>query len=172
MKERLSAFVDNELSELEERRLLKELGVDVALRATWDRYHLIRDALHRDLEQMASADLSARIASAVSAESALPSGRKFALSAGKVAGGLAIAATVAAVALLNFPLPTAPTREATPVAATTGAPIASVAARGKSAATNALNAYLVEHNEFAPTAGMGNMLPYVRTVKHDDTPSQ
>jgi hypothetical protein len=31
-----------------------------------------------------------------------------------------------------------------------------------------LNAYLVEHGEVTPSAGMGNMLPYVRTVNHEN----
>ena len=34
-------------------------------------------------------------------------------------------------------------------------------------AESALNAYLVEHNEFAPTSGMNGMLPYVRVVGYD-----
>ena len=35
-------------------------------------------------------------------------------------------------------------------------------------AENALNAYLVEHDEFASTAGLGGMMPYVRVVSYDN----
>lgn len=170
MNEKLSAFVDNELSELEQRRLLVELDRDPALRAAWERYHLIGAALRRDLEQLAPADLSARVADAIAGDAGHRPRRALTVTLGRALGGLAIAAAVATVAVLNFPLPFAPSKDTGNVATRVDAPTTAVAARGKSssAATNPLNAYLVEHNEFAPTAGMGNMLPYVRTVKHDE----
>lgn len=170
MNEKLSAFVDNELSELEQRRLLVELDRDPVLRAAWERYHLIGAALRRDLEHLAPADLSARVADAIAGEAGHRPRRALAVTLGRAFGGLAIAAAVATVAVLNFPLPFVPSKEAGSVATRVDASAPAVVARGKSssAATNPLNAYLVEHNEFAPTAGMGNMLPYVRTVKHDE----
>jgi len=35
-------------------------------------------------------------------------------------------------------------------------------------AESALNAYLVEHDEFASTSGLGGMMPYVRIVSYDN----
>lgn len=170
MNEKLSALVDNELSEIEERRVLAELGRDPALRATWDRYHLIRASLRKELEQVAPSGLPTAVAAAIAADPAHQQRRALALGIGKLAGGLAIAATVATIAVLFFPNPLAPTNDSGALAAKSGTATA-VAVRNqpKSVAMSPLNAYLVEHNEFAPTAGMGNMLPYVRTVKHDDT---
>jgi sigma-E factor negative regulatory protein RseA len=169
MNEKLSAFVDNELSEIEERRVFAEINGDPGLRATWGRYHLIRAALRKELDHVAPAGLCGTVARAIAAEPV----QRYALARrlGKVVGGLAIAATVATVAILNFPTPLTPSRDTAPVAS--NRPATAVAARTEarpSAATHPLNAYLVEHNEFAPTAGMGNMLPYVRSVKHDNNP--
>ena len=47
MKEKLSALVDNELDDLDERRVMAALEKDADLRRTWERYHLVRSALHR-----------------------------------------------------------------------------------------------------------------------------
>lgn len=45
----LSAFVDDETSEFESRLLIKELAADEEKRIRWERYHLIRDTLQRNL---------------------------------------------------------------------------------------------------------------------------
>jgi sigma-E factor negative regulatory protein RseA len=171
MNENLSAFVDNELSEFEERRLLVELGHDPQLRATWERYHLIRAALRNELERLAPATLSGAVAEVVAREPLRRHWRTSATMLGKTVGGLAIAASVAAIAILSLQSPVTPRGETESVAQATAGGQAvrvatPVAARVPTAA-DALNAYLVEHSEFAPTAGLGNMLPYVRTVGHD-----
>lgn len=172
MNEKLSAFVDNELSEIEERRLLVELGHDPQLRAAWGRYHLIGAALRNELERVMSAKLPNAVAEVVACEPLRHRWRARAATFGKSIGGIAIAASVAAIAIWNLQSPVAPrgeTAATAPIAASgqTVQVAAPVAARVP-AATDALNAYLVEHNEFAPTAGMGNMLPYVRTVGYDN----
>jgi len=59
MKEKLSALVDNELDELETRRLLTALAADEALRATWGRYHLIGAMLRR--ESVTPVEVAARV---------------------------------------------------------------------------------------------------------------
>ena len=178
MNEKLSAFVDNQLSELEERRLLAELERSDDLRARWGRYHMIRAALRREVEQFAPLNLRVAIAAALTAE-ANPNDRRkgdrrrFAFNVGKTVGGLAIAATVATIAILNLPATVTPEAAPATVAQTDATPAASATAPMLPAqAPHPLNAYLREHNEFAPTAGMGNMLPYVRTVNDDDNQSK
>jgi sigma-E factor negative regulatory protein RseA len=166
MNEKLSAFVDNQLSELEERRLLDELVRSDELRARWGRYHLISAALRRELGHVVPLDTPAAIANALATEPRHRHGLRLAFSATKIAGGLAIAATVATVAVLNLPIAVTPEKQAATVAAAVPAPASSTSPR-TSDATHPLNAYLLEHSEFAPTAGMGNMLPYVRSVNHD-----
>ncbi len=168
MNEKLSAFVDNELSEFEERRLLVELGHDPQLRATWERFHLIRAVLRNELERLAPATLSGVVTEVVAREPLRRDWRATATMLGKTVGGLAIAASVAAIAILSLQAPVTPRGETESVAqATVGGQavqvVTPVAVRAPTEA-DALNAYLVEHSEFAPTAGMGNMLPYVRTV--------
>jgi sigma-E factor negative regulatory protein RseA len=171
MNEKLSAFVDNQLSEIEERRLLDELGRNDELRACWGRYHLIRAALRREPVQRVSLDVRAAIAAAVAADSGVRDRRqhekrRLAINIGKAVGGLAIAATVATIAILNLPSAITPEQQAPAVAKIAppapGAPVAGAQP------SHPLNAYLREHNEFAQTGGVGNMLPYVRTVNHED----
>lgn len=45
----LSAFVDDETSEFESRLVIKELAAHEEKRIRWERYHLIRDTLQRNL---------------------------------------------------------------------------------------------------------------------------
>lgn len=47
--ELISAFVDNETTEFEARRSVKALTGNTILRRRWERYHLMRDALRRNL---------------------------------------------------------------------------------------------------------------------------
>ncbi len=49
MKESLSAMMDAQLSESEQVHLLTELSRDPELRKTWERYHLIRAVLNKEL---------------------------------------------------------------------------------------------------------------------------
>ena len=166
MKEKLSAFVDNELDELETRRLLTTLAADEALRATWGRYHLIGATLRR--ESITPVEVAARVAARLGESPSVT--RPLA----RIAGQLALAASVAAVALVGAqwwlgsqPSPT------TTVAQNTMQPVEYLRASGtrwsmnQPEAENTLNAFLVEHNEFAPTSGVGGMFPYVRVVSYD-----
>ncbi|HKQ30316.1 MAG TPA: sigma-E factor negative regulatory protein [Burkholderiales bacterium] len=166
MSEKLSALMDNELSELDERRLLKELEGDAELRATWDRYHVMRAALRKEDLSRAPVGVADAVARALGAE---PERRRsFTKGLGKWAGGFAIAASVATVAVLSVQSLLAP-KDADSIAQTTPA-VSTVAAKSEGTAPVAnspLNTYLVEHGEVTPSAGMGNMLPYVRTVNHE-----
>lgn len=159
MKEKLSAFIDAELSELEERRLLAALGNDADLRSAWERYHLIRAAMTRQLSQLAPAGLPERIVRGLG-EAARERGG---LRLRHYVGGAAVAASVAALAIVGLQALNEPTRPTGPTVATAqdaaprGAAEPALSAQG-------LNPYLVGHNEFMPTAGMGGMLPYVRVV--------
>jgi sigma-E factor negative regulatory protein RseA len=172
MKEELSALVDNELSELEERRLLKTLAADTALRDTWGRYHLIRAALRHELDVASASGLASRVTARLAAQGPARTGFAW-RPAAKVAGSLAIAATVAAVTLVGLQLLQRPDGAGSAVVATS-APTAATARVGATRwDTNqpelerTLNVYLVEHNEFAST-GVGGMLPYVRVVGYDN----
>jgi sigma-E factor negative regulatory protein RseA len=172
MKEELSALVDNELSELEERRVLKTLAADPALRDTWGRYHLIRAALRRELEITSAPGLASRVTAHLAVLS--PARAAFVWRPlAKVAGSLAIAATVAAVTLVGLQLLQRPDGAGNAVVATSAPAAAPVRVGATRWDTNqpelerTLNVYLVEHNEFSST-GVGGMLPYVRVVGYDN----
>jgi sigma-E factor negative regulatory protein RseA len=47
-KESLSALIDNEIDDLELRRLLKAVELDAELRSTWERMNLVQAVLHDD----------------------------------------------------------------------------------------------------------------------------
>ncbi|MBI3574954.1 MAG: sigma-E factor negative regulatory protein [Gammaproteobacteria bacterium] len=165
MKEKLSAFVDNELDELETRRLLTALAADEALRASWGRYHLIGATLRR--ESITPVEVAARVAARLG-ESA--TARPLA----RVAARLALAASVAVIALVGaqrwLGSQSSPT---TTVAQNAAQPVEYLRASGtrwsakQPEVESTLNAFLVEHNEFAPTSGVGGMFPYVRVVGYD-----
>lgn len=170
MKEDLSALIDAELNELDERRVLQALGSDAELRGVWERYHLIKAAVTRQLSVLAPPGLPERVLAGVDSDPnavAAPALRFWPL-----AGGFAVAASVAAVAVLGLQTLRDPTVTVSSVAVTVTANEAAPAESADAAALPAalpeerLNLYLVGHNEFMPTASMGNMLPYVRVVAH------
>jgi sigma-E factor negative regulatory protein RseA len=168
MKEKLSALIDAELDELEERRFYGELQRDAELRQTWERYHLIRAAMTRQLGVLAAPGLPERVMAAIEAN---PQPVAKPLRFWPLASGFAAAASVAAIAILGLQAlqnPTTPVVVAGPVATVPASTAAGVEESTPSAVVPSieekLNRYLVGHNEFMPTAGMGSMLPYVRVV--------
>ncbi|MCR4333278.1 MAG: sigma-E factor negative regulatory protein [Sulfuricaulis sp.] len=174
LKEKLSALVDNELDELEERRVFTALEGDVALRRTWERYHLVRAALHQDVDVVVAQDAAEQVARRIDAEpSTAVSFRRHRVT--RFIGTLAIAASVAAIAITGVQWVHQPVPALLPaLAANTPAPqnfIRSGTTRWdmkEPEAESALNAYLVEHDEFASTSGLGGMMPYVRIVSYDN----
>jgi sigma-E factor negative regulatory protein RseA len=193
MKEKLSALVDNELDELDERRVMKALEKDADLRQTWERYHLVRSALHQELDALVPSDMAIRVATQIESEPAnVASYRRRKIS--RLAGTLAMAASVAAIAVagvqwfnrpVTMPVPSLATAGQSVPVNTVAAPIPSLTA-SQSAPDNfiragttrwnvkepetesTLNAFLVEHNEFASSSGIGGMMPYVRVVGYDN----
>jgi sigma-E factor negative regulatory protein RseA len=174
MKEKLSALVDNELDELEERRVFTALENDVALRRTWERYHLVRAALHQDVDVVVAQDAAEKISRRIQAEpSTAVSFRRHRVT--RFLGTLAIAASVATIAITGVQWVHQPAPTPLPaLAVNTPAPqnfIRSGTTRWdmkEPEAESALNAYLVEHDEFASTSGLGGMMPYVRVVSYDN----
>ena len=96
MNDKLSAFVDNELDELETRRLLATLAGTKRC-AAWGRYHLAGAVLRRR-EPLAPVDVAARVAAALLRTHVRP--RPAWQAAGAPSGQLALAASVAAIAIV------------------------------------------------------------------------
>ena len=193
MKEKLSALVDNELDELDERRVMKALESDADLRQTWERYHLVRSVLHQELDVLVPSGMAGRVAAQIESEPAnVASFRRRKIS--HIAGTLAMAASVAVIAVagvqwfhrpVTTPVPSLVAGAQSVPVSSVAAPVASLAASQpapddfiRAGATHwnvkepetesTLNTFLVEHNEFASSSGIGGMMPYVRVVGYDN----
>lgn len=114
-REHISSLMDGEVSAETGRFLLRRMGSDEELCATWARYHLVRDCLRHPEEGRYDSELCRRVNRALRDEP--PVSRGFAAGAGgwlrPIAGG-AIAATVALMAVMAVgpgrgPAPAAPT---------------------------------------------------------------
>jgi sigma-E factor negative regulatory protein RseA len=109
VKEQLSAYLDGELSREEVALLAKRVGRDAELGASLGRYALISESLKGERPAAASADFAANVMAALDAEpeiAARPAaaasqwGRRM-----RPVAGLAVAASVAAVAIISIQRP-------------------------------------------------------------------
>ena len=100
MRETLSALMDDEASELELHRAMREAGEDESLNATWSRYHLAASAMRKELPLDfvdSSAELRAAINMALISEPVPQRTPQWPQSLGRVA----IAASVAVLAIFG-----------------------------------------------------------------------
>jgi len=103
--ERISALIDGELSKQEHQMTVDELLVCDENRKAWGRYHLIGDTLKRSLPSGMDHGFSSRVMAALDDEPTIlapPPQAK--TSWGQRVAGLAVAASVAAVAVLGVQL--------------------------------------------------------------------
>ncbi|HFD92420.1 MAG TPA: hypothetical protein ENJ22_03955 [Gammaproteobacteria bacterium] len=105
-KEQVSAFMDSEMDPQEMDRLIERMRDDSRLKDSWHDYHLIGDALRRQLPDHISTDLHTRISAAIQNEPThfLPrqaTHKKSATSHRKEALGFALAASVTAIAVVG-----------------------------------------------------------------------
>lgn len=171
-EEWVSALTDGELAGNELKRGLDAMRQDPELLTSWSRYHLIRDALHSNLEEQIFPDLSLRVAAALEQEPVILAPQRARRPWLRHAAGLAVAASVTGVAILgitnmneeNGPVTVA----ANPVQdyARLEQPVATAANSPQVSNGEHLAPYLVNHNEYAVSSGMHGMLPYVRIVGH------
>ncbi len=110
--ESVSALVDNEASEIELHRILKNIGRDDVVRERWRRYHLIGSVLRREQVLLNSFDVSGAVASAIAQDEPF-TGSDDTLAAGNSAKSTSsawravlaksgVAASFAAVVVLGF----------------------------------------------------------------------
>lgn len=171
LNEQLSALVDDELSPAEHALLVGRLTRDAVLRQRLARYQLASDGLRNHLPGYVDPVFHHRVRAALQDEPAPQAG------AGRLAGlfrplaGVAVAASVAMVAVLALQSVRQEDPAAVPPLA--GAPPEAVdyiraerppQAVAGSGIAQRLDVYLVNHNEFAVNRGMQGMLPYVRLV--------
>ncbi|MDZ7663134.1 sigma-E factor negative regulatory protein [Thiohalophilus sp.] len=175
--EKLSAFMDDEFHP----DVLESLKQDTDVRARWARYHLIRDVLSGHNETVPSPSFVDRVSAALGDEPTVlrPARRKLAHSVRQVAG-LAIAATVATVAVLTVQQSdvTGPSGSQPAIASAenTAAEYRNVSDNSSarlpidSEVQSKLSNYLINHNEYSISSRMQGMLPYMRIVSV--TPSE
>lgn len=187
-KEWISALADGELMGDELKRSLDALRNDPSLQESWSRYHLVRDALHSNLESQVMPDLSMRIAAALEDEPVVLAPQRTHRPWIRHAAGIAVAASVTGVAIFGITGMNDEKEGPATIAANqpqeyvrmvqTPATIAAnqpqgyvhleqpVAAQAPAQVVNGehLAPYLVNHNEYAVSSGMHGMLPYVRIV--------
>lgn len=97
-RENLSASLDGQLSTEELRFLLRRFETDASLPEAWSRYHIVGEALRRDLSPLASAGFADRVMLAIKQDAVMtPRRRRHWL---RWSAGGAIAASVAVAALL------------------------------------------------------------------------
>lgn len=184
--EQLSGLVDCECEmpelELAVRRLIK----DPDLKARWQRYHLVSDALKNNLPAVIDTDFSHRVSQAIDTAPPLQTTTIRAVSSWyKPLTGFALAASVALIAVfgLNLIERSATTIDPDPVIAaaapsslqTVDTPPEStqltsdtrIRVTGSNALEARLNSYLVNHNEYASMNSVYGVLPYVRMVGHE-----
>ncbi|HYQ71091.1 MAG TPA: sigma-E factor negative regulatory protein [Gammaproteobacteria bacterium] len=173
LHEQLSALVDDELAEHERALLLKQLNADDGLQVRLARYQLASDALHNYLPQRVDPAFHTRIQAALGDAPPLRSRGTVVRSLFKSATGVAVAASVAVVAVLSLQsireeqpdaapvLASAPENDGTYLRADIPPPAAPL--------SQGLDVYLVNHNEYAVNRSMQGMLPYVRLVGQDMT---
>jgi sigma-E factor negative regulatory protein RseA len=99
-REHLSCLVDGEISRETSRFLVRRLGADAELRGTWSRYHLVRDCLRHQDGNLAGDDLCVRVGRALESESPIKPSHSLPTRWLKPAAGLAIAASVALMAVV------------------------------------------------------------------------
>lgn len=100
-RENLSSFMDGEVEKSAGTFLVRRLASDSALRATWDRYHLIRDCLRQQDAQLVSADLCSRVRQEIDLEDEQQPVAARHIAWIKPLAGVAVAASVAMIAVFS-----------------------------------------------------------------------
>jgi negative regulator of sigma E activity len=100
--EQLSAFMDGETHKTEHDLLLRRLEVDHDLTGRWERYHVIRDVVQRQYHPELPRGFADRVMAALESEpTAMRHPNRRVARLGGPLSGLALAATVAGVAILG-----------------------------------------------------------------------
>jgi len=160
MKEKLSAMMDDALADGERESCVRRLKEDEELRAAWDLYHLIGDALRGHTAPHVADEVRARLADEPTVlaprRAARPRLAWYPLAAAASLAGVAL------VAWLALPLTgLQPGNGAQTMARVVEQLPATVPpAQG-------VTDYLLAHQRFSPAGAMSGLAPYVRTVAEE-----
>lgn len=177
--EQISSLVDDKKSD---QGIIDALVHNEGLRRTWERYHLIRDALQGHLPERVDCTIANRVKARVMNEPALTvvDARRGGLAQKlfKPVSGLAIAASLAAAVVIGLQQGQEPTTVAPNLVAGGEAPgRVTFTANGPAWQTGnwgpdhqaqlRLDHYLVNYNEHRANSGMHGLFPYVRIVAYE-----
>jgi len=177
-REHLSSLMDGEISRETGRFLVRRLGADEELCATWARYHLVRDCLRHGGGRFADEGLSGRVRRAIERES-LPAAPRRKVPAWLMpAAGLAIAASVALMAIVAVAPGSRPARQAAtdladsvPAGAFTSpqnlspTPLSTqVSLAGRAVGDSRMNPYLLRHYQATGSTGGKGFVAFVPIV--------
>jgi sigma-E factor negative regulatory protein RseA len=186
IREQLSALADDELNDVEQPLLLGRLQRDAELRACLGRYQLIGEVM-RGTGATATLGIAGRVQQALAGDMPVSARASEQMALWKPVAGLAVAASVALVAVLTVTsvnenpannVPALATADLAPVVApvlTPGPAVTQVSDisgdprwdRLDPSIDKRLSGYLVNHNEYAASRGVQGVMPYVRIVGHD-----
>ena len=179
--------MDGEISRETSRFLVRRLGADEELCATWSRYHLVRDCLRHQDSGLVDADLCKRIGLALEDEAPKKVSTGIPRAWLKPVSGLAIAASVAMMAIIMVgPNDPAAPQSAGQLADTeqaesftspqsfTRAPVSQQASlAGQSAGERRLQPYLLRHYQATGNTGGKGFVTFVPIVSTSAaTPSE
>jgi len=179
-RSQLSALVDDELSVHELASVLNVASRDAEYRRVWERYNMIGDYIRGETGCTGLCDIADGVRTRLEQEPTLIA--PAALRQQRVhqwvrpVTGVAIAASVAVVAILAAPtLINIASDSPPPLAATADRQPAQLYAERAGTRWNLnqpeveskLNGYLVNHQEYVPAGGMKGMLPYATIVSYD-----
>ena len=170
--ETLSAVMDGEMEPTQ--AMLEKIAQDDSLRQGWSRYHLIRSVIQDGSAPDVFPDLQAQISEMIEGEPTVlaPKQKRFSARAFvKQASGMAIAATIATIAVVTVQNNPDGQGEGTQIAAgqlQTQTGIQVVSSKASSRLSNDMEArlsgYLVNHNEFSGRASVQIIPAYSRIV--------
>lgn len=174
-REHISSLMDGEISRETGRFLVRRLGADEALCATWARYHLVRDCLRHQEGGLAGEMLASRVRQAIESETPPVRPRKAGGAWLRPAIGMAVAASVALMAIVavgpanqlaqpgeSTVAESGETPAFTSPQSLTPAPVSQTASlQGAPAGESRMNAYLLRHYQ---AAGMNGSKGFVTLV--------
>lgn len=173
--EQVSALMDCECSVAEMELALRRLTRDSDIKAQWQRYHLIGDALKNNLPEVIDVDFAERVRQAIDTSPPLqttPASSHFLPASWyKPVAGFAVAASVALMGVLALePILSKQTETPSSAALADTSPqpkvqIASSAVPDRDMEARLAN-YLVNHNEYASMNSVRGVLPYVHMVSY------
>jgi sigma-E factor negative regulatory protein RseA len=181
--ERLSALVDNEITEDEISLEIKKLSSNQVNRDLWSRYHLIGDTMRGETGPLYDSGLARAISRRIEEEPVVlapaPLKRRRNLRKRSYTG-LAVAASLAAVAVVMAPQMINPEGSEAPTVSvadqqrpeTQTLYVAEDGTRWellkKPKVESRLNAYLVNHQERSPSSNIKGIMPFANFVSYDE----